>query len=261
MGRCTSRPKVVRDLRGAATTALALLLGAASLAGSAVAQQAPAKKAPGPGAAAASAGTQNAWVKLCEKTPIGTMYKDGKEVPREAALCVTQTETLDGKTGGAIVTAAVRQMEGEEKQYFMIMVPLNMRLQAGMRAALYPKDLWERVLRDEKVDDSKLKSMALEYTMCHVRGCTAQVEATPDLIKELKSYGGLLIFAIKDRGEPAGFAVALGGFQQAYDGSPIDAQKYAEARRTMMLQLAQRQREQAEQAKKQQKGAPAPAQK
>ena len=261
MGRCASKPKVVRDLHRACAAALALLLGAASLAGSVAAQQAPAKKAAPAPAAAASAREQNAWVKLCEKTPVGTMYKDGKEVPREVSLCVTQTETLDGNTGMAIVTAAVRQMEGEDKQYFMVMVPLNMELQAGMRAALYPKDLWARVLKDEKVDESKLKGIALEYTLCHGRGCTAQVEATPELIKDLKAYGGMLVFTVKVHGEPAGFAVPLAGFEQAYNGSPVDAKKYAEERRIMMQQIALRQRAQAEQQKKQQqqKAAPAPA--
>jgi hypothetical protein len=139
----------------------------------------------------------------------------------------------------------------------MVMVPLNMKLQAGMRAALYPKDLWERVLKDEKVDDSKLKAIGLDYTMCHGRGCTAQVEATPELINDLKSYGGMLVFTIKAHGEPAGFAVPLAGFEQAYTGSPIDAQKYAEGRRILMQQIVQRQ--QAELQKKQQKAAPAPA--
>jgi invasion protein IalB len=234
------------------------LLGAASLVGGVAAQQAPAAKKATP-APAASAGAQNPWVRLCEKIAVGTMYKDGKEVPREANMCVTQTETLDGHTGAAIVTAAVRQMEGEEKQYFMVMVPLNMKLQAGMRAAFYPKDLWERVLKDEKVDESKLKPVGLDYTLCHGRGCTAQVEATPELINDLKTYGGMLVFTIKAHGEPAGFAVPFAGFEQAYTGSPVDARQYAEGRRVMMQQMAQRQREQVEQQKKQQKAAPAPA--
>lgn len=257
MGRRTSKPKAVQNLQRGCTAAFALLLGATSLAGVAAAQQAPSKKAaPAP---AASAGTQNAWVKLCEKTPVGTMYKDGKEVPREVNLCVTQTETLDGNTGAAIVTAAVRQMEGEDKQYFMVMVPLNMKLQAGMRAALYPKDLWERILKDEKVDESKLKGIALDYTLCHGGGCTAQVEATPELINDLKTFGGMLVFTIKGQGEPAGFAVPLAGFGPAYSGAAVDAKKYAEGRRVMMQQIAQRQRAQAEQQKKQQKAPPGPA--
>jgi hypothetical protein len=53
--------------------------------------------------------------------------------------------------------------------------------------------------------------------------------------------------------------VPLAGFGPAYSGAAVDAKKYAEGRRVMMQQIAQRQRAQAEQQKKQHNAPPGPA--
>ena len=37
------------------------------------------------------------------------------------------------------------------------MVPLGMMLQPGMRATLYPKDMWDKAQKNEKIDEAKLK--------------------------------------------------------------------------------------------------------
>ena len=132
-------------------------------------------------ASAPSGAAQSAWVKLCE-TAVGIAKdKDGKEEKKELNICLTHHERLDGNTGMVLVSAAVRQVEGQDKQHFMVMVPLGMMLQAGMRATLYPKDAWEKVQKNEKVDESKLKAIKLAYTLCHPAGCTAEMEATPEL--------------------------------------------------------------------------------
>ena len=243
----------------AGTVALVLTIGLGGLPANIAAQQAPAKKAAPAAPAAASAGPQNAWVKLCQKTPIGTMYKDGKQETRYSNFCLTQHERLDGNTGMAMMSAAVRQMDGESVQYLMVMVPLGMKLQAGMRAALYPKGLWELAQRNEKVDETKLKGLQLEYTLCHGGGCTAQVEATPALINDLKTFEGVAFFAINARDEAVPFAVPLAGFEKAYTGSSVDAEQYIAGRQALQQQIAQRQRDLAEQQKKQPAtAAPAP---
>src|SRR5215831_5048383 len=252
-----SRAPMMGRIRRAGAVALVLSAGIPGMAVTVAAQQAPtqapakpAKKATPPPAAAAQGGSKNSWVKLCEKTPLGTMYNDGKEETRYATYCLTQHERIDGSTGRSVVTAAIRQMEGESKQYFMVMVPLGMLLKPGMRAALYPKDLWEKVQKNESVDESKLKGLKLEYTLCHGGGCTAQAESTPELINDLKTFGGMVVFAINSKGEAAGFPVSFAGFEQAYTGSPADPQQYASGRRALMQMIAQRQQEQAAQQKK-----------
>ena len=259
--------------RAAGALAGALMLGITVLLAPAGAQQPPpAKKdkAPAPPAAApakapaAPAGKagaavspppgtpQSAWVKLCEKATATQKTKDGKDEKKDLNICLTHHERLDGNSGMVLVSAAVRQVEGQDKQAFMVMVPLGMMLQPGMRATLYPKDLWEKAQKNEKVDESKLKPLSLAYTLCHPAGCTAETEATPDLLNDLKKGGGLMVFAINAAGAPAAFPVPLVGFEQSYAGPPVDSQKYSEARRTLMQQIAQRQHEMIEEYKKQQ---------
>jgi invasion protein IalB len=245
---------------GAVTAALALSV--ACLTGSAGAQQpAPApKKAPAAapaqkGAAAApaqGAAPQSAWVKLCEKANAVAKDKDGKEEKKELNICLTHHERLDGNTGMVLVSAAVRQVEGQDKLHFMVMVPLGMLIQPGMRASIYPKDAWEKAQNNEKIDESKLKGMKLNYTLCHPAGCTAEMEAPADLIADMKTAGGLLIFSMNAGGQAVGFPVPLNGFDQAYAGAPVDNKQYGEARRALMQQIAQRQQEMAEEQRKQQ---------
>ena len=69
------------------------------------------------------------------------------------------------------------------------------------------------------------------------------MEATPELMTDLKSSGGLMVFAIERGGHPVGFPVPLTGFEQALAGQPVDKQQYGEARRALMQQIAQRQQE------------------
>src|SRR5262245_10233520 len=250
--------------------ALAFALGSAVIAGSADAQQpaakkpaaAPAQKGAPAAASAPPAGAQSAWVKLCEKANAVTKDKDGKDEKKEVSICLTHHERLDGNSGMVLVSAAVRQIDGQDKQHFMIMVPLGMLIQPGMRASIYPKDQWELVQKNEKVDEAKLKGIKLGYTLCHPAGCTAEVEATAELINDMRTSGGLVVFAINAGGQPVGFPVPLVGFEQAYTGGPVDNKQYGEARRALMQQIAQRQHDLIEEQKKQQQqqapGAAAP---
>jgi invasion protein IalB len=108
-----------------------------------------------------------------------------------------------------LVSAAVRQSEGQDKQAFMVMVPLGMMIQPGMRASIYPKDMWEQAQKNEKIDETKLKTLQLTYTLCHPAGCTAEIEAPPELINDLKTSGGLVILAINPGGQTVGFPIPL----------------------------------------------------
>ena len=260
--------RILQVARGGMVQAgvVALALGIAGIAGSADAQQAkkpaaaPAQKGAPAAASAPPAGSQSAWVKLCEKANAVTKDKDGKDEKKEVSICLTHHERLDGNSGMVLVSAAVRQIDGQDKQHFMVMVPLGMLIQPGMRASIYPKDQWELVQKNEKIDENKLKGIKLGYTLCHPAGCTAEVEATPELINDLRTMGGLVVFAINAGGQPVGFPVPLVGFEQAYTGNPVDNKQYGEARRALMQQIAQRQHDLIEEQKKQQQqAAPAPA--
>jgi invasion protein IalB len=223
----------------------ALVFGLASLLETAMAQQPTPKKAPAKQEAPLQ-GSQSAWVKLCEKVNAIKKEKDGKGDEKELNICVTTHQRLDGNNGMVVVSAALRQVEGQTKQEFMVMVPLGMQLQAGMRARFFPKDLWEKVQKREQVDENKLKQFNLSYTFCTPDGCTARTEATPDLLADLKSGGGFVALAINPSNEAVGFSVPLSGFEQAYAGDPTDPKQYAAMRRALMLQIAQRQHERME---------------
>jgi invasion protein IalB len=183
---------------------------------------------------------QSAWVKLCDDEETQSRYV-GKST---LGVCLTHHERLDGNSGKVLVSVAVRQIEGHNKQYFMVMVPPGMQLQPGMRVSMYPKDQWELVQKNEKVDETKLKTLKLNYTQCRSTGCTAESETTPELINELKTFGGMVVWAINASGQPVGFPVPLVGFAEALAGPPMNNQKYTKARQALIEQIKQRAQQQ-----------------
>jgi invasion protein IalB len=76
----------------------------------------------------------SAWVKLCEKANAVTKYKEGNEERKEVKICLTHHERLDANSGMVLVSAAVRQIDGQDKQHFMVMVPLDMQIRPGLRS-------------------------------------------------------------------------------------------------------------------------------
>ncbi len=195
---------------------------------------------------------QSAWVKLCEKAPIVLRDKDGKPTREQRNICLTHHERLDGNTGLVLVSAALRQVEGEDKQHLMIMVPLGMAIGPGLRATIYNADQWDKIQKNEKFDDSKLEPIKFNYSLCHPAGCTAEIEATKELIDGFKAGAGIMVLAINAQGQVVAFPVPLTGFKDALDGQPIDNQKYSEARKALMTQIAQRQQQLADEARKRQ---------
>ena len=205
---------------------------------------APAAKAPA-GAPAAAAGAaadkKSAWVKLCEKAPFNTKDKDGKDGKNEKNICLTHHERLDGNTGMVMVSAAIREIEGNDKKSMMVMVPLGMALPPGLRAAVYTKEQWAQAAKNEKIDEKTLKPLALKYSLCHAAGCTAEVEATAELIESMKTGGGIMVIAMNAGAQPIGFPVPLDGFTEAFAGKPVDNKEYAKARGQLMAQIRERQ--------------------
>lgn len=242
-------------LVGAAGIAAALSLGTVG----ALAQQAPKKgdakaaaPAASPAAAPAAAANQSAWVKLCEKAPVLVKGKDGKEERADKSICLTHHERLDGNTGMVLVSAAIREVEGQDKKHLMVMVPLGMAIQPGLRAKVYDKTMWDAAQKNEKVDDSKLEAVKLNYSLCHPAGCTAEIDLTPEIMQKINAGAGIMVFSINANGQVIAFPVPLNGFGGALTGAPIDNAKYSEARKTLMQQIALRQQAMIEEYKKKQ---------
>lgn len=196
---------------------------------------------------------QSAWVKLCEKAALVKKGEDGKDVKDEKNICLTHHERLDGNTGMVLVSAAIREVEGQDKKSLMIMVPLGMAIPPGVRAAVYSKEQWEKAAKNEKIDEKSLKPLELKYSLCHPAGCTAEVDADAAFIDTMKSGGGIMVLALNAAAQPIGFPVPLEGFKGAFEGAPIDNEKYAQARSQLMQQIRQRQAQMVEKMKEEQK--------
>ncbi len=174
-------------------------------------------------AGAAGEGEKSAWVKLCEKTPDLTP-NDKTDAIKERNVCLTHHERIDGNTGLVLVSAAVRQVEGSDKEALMVMVPLGMALPPGAQV---------------KIDENE--PIKLQFTLCHASGCTAEAEATKQVIDQMKNGKQLVVAAINLAGNPIGFPVPLAGFGTAYAGKPVDNEKYKEARGKLMQAIRERQ--------------------
>lgn len=216
---------------------------------------APAAAAPAAaGAPAADGAKQSAWVKLCEQAV--QRIKDPKDATKETEvkknICLTHHERLDGNTGMVIVSAALREIEGNDKKQFMIMVPLGMAIPPGLKAAVYTKDMWDKAAKNEKIDEASLKPIDLKFSLCHPAGCTAEVEATPELIESMKKGGGVMVLALNAGAQPIGFPVPLDGFPEAYGGKPVNNDEYAKARGELMGRIREMQVERMEKYKAEQ---------
>ena len=243
--------------RALGTSAAALVLGGSIFAGAAFAQ-APAAKPPAkppaaaaPPAVAADGAAQSSWVKLCEKGAMVGKDKDGKETSVEHTVCLTHHERIDARSGIVLVSAAIRQMDESKEAEFMVMLPLGMAIAPGMQVTAYPKDMWDKIQKGEKVDDSKLPVIKVPYSLCHSAGCTGEAKATPEMIDGFKSQGGLIVFGLSGSGRPVAFPVPLNGFDKALSGAPASNEEYAKQRYSLMQQIAQNQQKEIEDYRKQ----------
>lgn len=207
--------------------------GLLMLGGVAQAQQA---KGPPPAAAAQQ---QSAWVKLCEKAPYNKIGPDGKPmvgadnkpVLEEKQLCLTHHEQMTN-TGITMISAAIQQLEGVEKLHMMVMVPptTGIVMPAGMSVVVYTKDQVDKLQKKEKIEEKDLVGQKLMFTICHQNGCTAENEATPQLLDAMKKGAVMVAFATHVSGQAIPFEVPLVGFGPTLDGKPVDNEAYKKQR-------------------------------
>ncbi|XSG82608.1 MAG: invasion associated locus B family protein [Methyloligella sp. ZOD6] len=166
---------------------------------------------------------QDAWVKLCEKNA----------QTEDKQICLTHHERLDGNTGMVLVAAAIRKVEGEDKETLLVRLPtaIALAIPAGVQI---------------RVDEGE--PIRLPYTLCYATSCQAETELKPELLQELRKGKQLVVAAVNLQRKAIGFPVPLDGFSKAYDGEPIDKAKYQEARRRLMEMIRKRQTELANKA-------------
>ncbi len=199
----------------------------------------PAAPAPAGAAADASQADDTAWVKLCLKND----QTGNKQV------CLVNHEGLEPNTGMVLVAAAVRTIEGEDKQHLLIRLPTaySLVMPAGVQI---------------KIDDDE--PISLQYAVCFPTSCQVQMEMTKELFEKFRKGKQMIVAAMNMQQKTMALPVPLAGFAKAFDGAPVDNAKYEEARREMMEKFHQRQVELANKAteaqqKKEQAGGQAPA--
>jgi invasion protein IalB len=246
MNSSMDRSNTFRSLAGLALlAAFALTVGtnfAVAQEGQPVPKTTVPKAAPAAPAAAPAAGAQggpeeSAWVKLCLKND----QTNNKQV------CLVNHEGLEPNTGMVLVAAAVRSIEGEDKQNLLVRLPTaySLIMPAGVQI---------------KIDDGE--PIALQYAVCFPTSCQVQMELTKEIFDKMRKGKQMVVAAMNMQQKTMAFPVPRTGFAKTYDGPPVDNAKYEEARRAMMEKFRQRQMElankaaEAEQKKGQAGGAP-----
>jgi invasion protein IalB len=178
------------------------------------------KPAPVAAPAAAGAGVgqldESSWAKLCTKN----------EQTANKQVCLVQHWGLDPGIGIVLGTAAVRSVEGEDKQNLLVTLTTNYSLALPVGVHI-------------EIDDSE--PISLQYIVCFGTNCQAQSELTKDNLDKMRKGKQMIVSAITMQKQKMGFPVTLTGFGTAYDGPPTDIAKYQEAARQLMEKSHQRQ--------------------
>ena len=188
-----------------ATCALALGTTLAVAQETTAPKRAPATAAPAPPGVGPAA-EEPAWVKLCLKN----------EQTANKQVCLVNHEGLDPNTGMVLVAAAVRSIEGEDKQHLLVRLPTaySLVMPAGVEI---------------KIDDGE--PIKLQYAVCFPTSCQVQMELTKDMFDKMRKGKRMVVAAMNMQQKAMAFPVPLTGFGKTFDGPPVDNAKYEEARR------------------------------
>ena len=134
-----------------------------------------------------------------------------------------------------LIAAAVRKVEGDEKQQLLVKVPTAYALVMPAGVEL-------------KIDEQQ--PIQLQYTICFPTSCQVQLELTKELFDQMRKGKQMVVAAMNIQQKTMGFPVPLTGFAKAYDGAPVDSVKYEESRRQLMEMFRKRQADLAAKAAK-----------
>jgi invasion protein IalB len=153
------------------------------------------------------------WTKLC--TTAMALKSEQTERSESKRLCLTQQEIAFVENERLPIGIGVREIEGDADRFLMITVPSRISKADGLRALVYSKDQWSKVL-NRMGEDTFITSLDLETKVCNPGGCTAETDIQPAVIQELRNEGGLIVLAKDTREKPVKLMVPLHGFNAAY---------------------------------------------
>jgi invasion protein IalB len=155
--------------------------------------------------AAAETGGASPWVKLC---PTG-----------KPQVCFVKHEGLEPNTGTVVAAAAVRSIEGSDKQDLIVRLTTvaSLVIPAGVQI---------------KIDEDA--PIQLQYAGCISLSCEAQIELSKELLEKMRKGKQMIVAGINPPQKLMALPVPLSGFAKAVDGPPFDNAQYEAARRAMM---------------------------
>jgi invasion protein IalB len=160
----------------------------------------PAPQQAGPSAAAQT--IYSSWTKFCDKGP--------KETDKPVCFI---SQFGQSESGATAVVATLVEPEGSRKA-LLLTLPLGVQLKEGMRAA---------------VDQGQ--PLDARYAVCRSNGCTAEIEASGELIDKLKAGKGLMVQGVDYAGYELSYALPLESFAKAYAGASVTAEELDQQRK------------------------------
>jgi invasion protein IalB len=150
------------------------------------------------------------WTKFCEKAPGGRQ------------VCFVVSIGQD-QSGTPVITVTLAEPEGYPQKTLRVTVPLGMQIAEGVRTVI-----------------DQGQPMSAPYVLCLMNGCSADYEASADLISRLKTGQGLLVQSINYLGDQVSYTLPLAGFALSYDGPPSDPKFLAEQQKKLEEELQKR---------------------
>ena len=118
-----------------------------------------------------------------------------------------------------LVAAAVRSIEGDDKQHLLVRLPTaySLVMPAGVQI---------------KIDDGE--PIQLQYAVCFPTSCQVQMELSKEVFDKMRKGKQMIVAAMNMQQKAMAFPVPLNGFSKTFDGPPVDNAQYEAARRAMM---------------------------
>ncbi|MGI9386559.1 MAG: invasion associated locus B family protein, partial [Methyloligellaceae bacterium] len=95
----------------------------------------------------------------------------------------------------------------------------------------------------------KGKEIPLQFSYCHVGGCTAETVASKEIIEKMKKGNEVVVIFTNSLNKRLGLPLPLSGFTKAYEGKPYPTKKYQEKIRAFLAEVQKKQLELAKRAR------------
>jgi invasion protein IalB len=183
------------------------------------------------------------WYKICDKVPVVDTSKldpnkkdaaalkaaQDEAVKNPKQICNTLHESFDPNSGVPLVSAVIREVEGQDKKSLIVTVP---NVPYGL---LMPPGIAIFFDKSEKPD------VVMKYDICVDIGCQAALDATPEILDKFSKATTMTVVGAGAQGETVTFpAVSMVGYNQALAGNPTDKKRYMDARTRMLLSIRNR---------------------